>query len=725
MSADRLKPLGLADVNVGSCWQAHDGEWTVTSVTAGDKFADVMVVLENPVHGSRTRCFHDVIDEHFDTLEEQEQKAAETAIANVDVRNVLRREPLALALKRLTKKQRKEYERKVDDLRALAGTPTVGATVKRHRDIAAQQNVTAALPIVAKAWGVSKETVRKAFVAFRDHGDTSPILWSVGARLESEYVVYSRFTAIVVDVIINHVTGLTRDGSVDVGANGRARQGSRVPATILRPRVDAEVLRQQREGTPVTLPSEAKQQQILSEMMHIYGVAGNSAMKFVATSLARPAGRPQPRPQLLPGEQVEVDSTRLDVRLRDPVTGEVHESCELLAMVDRASRSLLALVVVPGAATAADVAALLFAAMSPKSSTRRLTSEERSRYDWITQDDVDLWGETVYRPEQGCVDFYGLPYLFIQEIIADHGKIFTSCLVRTILQQMRISLALTRTYSPWDKPFIERFFGYLKTSLLAYLAGFTGGSVADRGGNLPVEHTPREVQELLLGFAAAIHQNHTIRGFRMPGMGDQDLTPNQALRAAAAQGALQVPAYDRNLVFQFLEPTTASIDHTGTVTIRGNKFKSEATQARIRKEPPTPRGWDFYRNRNDIRAVWLVDPELPYPLLVGNVDLADAPRPLTETMLNQVRKSVAGTGLTGKDAHAEVVKMLTAHGALREVPTQQQRDLDRERDDQSTYPLPADDAVDDTEDPVREDSNHDCDYVDDLESDYFNEAGVA
>jgi hypothetical protein len=628
----------------------------------------------------------------------------------------------------MDRRQRAQYHSDLDMFRAALGRETAGDADPRiiaRIEKALEQNVTAALRVIASEWAVSLETVRTAFVPYRDSADDRALLKRAGAAVEYEFTVYPAYTEIVIDQVVGHITGRYKS-HLDMDPKGKPYTQSRVSATVMQARIDKVVRAGVTAGEQVALPSPTRQHAITKSVMRKYGLLGTQPMKYVLSGLGRPPGGRRSARQLMPGEQVEVDSTRLDLRLCDPRTGEVTQGAELLAMVDRATRSLLAVLFVVGHATAAHVAILFFMALNPKTSPRAVLRNERWDNRFFTHEDVERWAGQTYRDESGHSTLYGLPFLRIQEVISDHGMIFKNGSVEHLLHSLKISLSLARVGSPWDKPIVERFFAYLKVGLLAYMKGFTGGSVQDRGGNLPAVVTAAEVNEVLLAFGAAIHQRHVVRGLKMPGV-KQDLTPNQALAVAAASGGLVLPDYDPLLPFQVLEVKRAAIGTAGIVNVGTYKYCSPETKERVGVEPPHSKGWDFYINPNDRRHIWLVDPATGTPIPVDNVHFGDAPRPVTDRLYKAAQTMSREKGLTGNAMRDATVEMLLDHGiAVDGSVSVHQQALDEHRSqttDHGRERPAAPPVLDDTEDPEGDDL-YDAPDLDD-ETYFDDEAGIA
>ncbi|WP_019500864.1 Mu transposase C-terminal domain-containing protein [Pseudanabaena sp. PCC 6802] len=71
---------------------------------------------------------------------------------------------------------------------------------------------------------------------------------------------------------------------------------------------------------------------------------------------------------------------------------------------------------------------------------------------------------------------WGVP----EAIKTDNGKDYTSRHITRVLDDLRIERDLCAPFSPWQKPYVERFFRTFSSGLLELLPGYTGHNVADR-----------------------------------------------------------------------------------------------------------------------------------------------------------------------------------------------------------------------------------------------------
>jgi transposase InsO family protein len=176
-----------------------------------------------------------------------------------------------------------------------------------------------------------------------------------------------------------------------------------------------------------------------------------------------------------PGEYVLIDTTRLDVYAMEPVTCRWVQ-VELTVAMDLYTRCITGLRLTPVSTKAADVAAVLYETVRPR--TRGTGGEERA----ILPHHGVL--NTVVVDARRLVDAEGdylLPSVAAETLVFDHGKIYLSNHVQAVCDRLGMSLQPARPYTPTDKAPIERWFRTLREGVLAALPGYKGADVHSRG----------------------------------------------------------------------------------------------------------------------------------------------------------------------------------------------------------------------------------------------------
>ncbi|MGI5380600.1 hypothetical protein ACQEV2_41635 [Streptomyces sp. CA-251387] len=192
-----------------------------------------------------------------------------------------------------------------------------------------------------------------------------------------------------------------------------------------------------------------------------------------------------------PGEQVQIDTTSLDVLALDE-TGRV-VSLELTAAIDVVSRSVLAAVIRPkssgtktgstsrrhgGRATKA-VDALLLAEMCTPQPMRPHWSLEAAAKG------SDLPYAQLVEADERMEGAAARPVIIPEMIVMDNGKVFAGRAFMDACAQLGISVRPACANSPTHKAIIERTFGSFKTGFSQFLTGYTGKDLTHRASTSP------------------------------------------------------------------------------------------------------------------------------------------------------------------------------------------------------------------------------------------------
>ena len=332
----------------------------------------------------------------------------------------------AVVLAALTVKQRREAERKVEELRPLLkAAPDDGRSLRQR------------VADRASELGVSVRTLERRLARFEDRGPAG----LVDERLlkETRRAVDPAWDEACRQVLSSFVTESTPTRRTVIARTNRAfleaHPGGRVPSTRVAYRRVNELAR----GRYIF--GDAKQRRSVDE---------------------RPAGPMGRLRATRPGEFFVLDSYRLDVFALEPVTHR-WVNTELTVAMDIYDRTVKGLRLRPVAAKSADVASVLFQAMRPQ-----------------------RWG---YLPDAPEGPYAGIPEtLYVGEtciapdtIVIDHGKIYMSEHTASVCRRLGISIQPALTYKPTDKAVLERFFRTARQSLLDKLAGYKGPDIASRG----------------------------------------------------------------------------------------------------------------------------------------------------------------------------------------------------------------------------------------------------
>ncbi|WP_433282870.1 Mu transposase C-terminal domain-containing protein [Pseudonocardia xinjiangensis] len=272
-----------------------------------------------------------------------------------------------------------------------------------------------------------------------------------------------------------------------------------------------------RYSDEVRLPSKATFNRLvfrLSAGRHTFGAA--TARRSAAN---RPGGAFTASWAARPGQQVQIDSTALDVMavFDDGQARRV----ELIAAVDVATRTICAAILRPVGTKAIDAVLLLARMLVPEpmrpgwADTLRMSV---SRLPHRSLADLDS------RMEQAAAK----PAVLPETIVCDRGKIYLSETFRRSCEFLGISLQPTRPHTPTDKAIVERTFGSINTLFCQHVAGYTGRAVSHRGADVQAEAawSLAQLQDLLDEWIVAGWQTRPHDGLVGPDTG-RTLSPNE------------------------------------------------------------------------------------------------------------------------------------------------------------------------------------------------------
>jgi transposase InsO family protein len=192
----------------------------------------------------------------------------------------------------------------------------------------------------------------------------------------------------------------------------------------------------------------------------------------------RPAGAFTPTFACRPGEQVQIDSTPIDVMVL--LDNGLPARADLTIAVDVATRTICAGVLRPVGTKAVDAALLLAKMLVPEpmrpgwANALRLSASRMPRARLV---DVDTrMREAAARP-----------VIIPDQIVIDHGRVFVSETFERACERLGISVQPARKDTPTDKGVVEATNAAVKTLFAQHVAGYTGGNPALRGRDVAGE----------------------------------------------------------------------------------------------------------------------------------------------------------------------------------------------------------------------------------------------
>ena len=234
-----------------------------------------------------------------------------------------------------------------------------------------------------------------------------------------------------------------------------------------------------------------------------------------------------------PGEQVQVDSTPIDVMVL--LESGMTARADLTIAVDVATRTICAAVLRPVGTKAVDAALLLAKMLVPEPMRRGWAAALRmsaSRLPHARLLDIDA------RLEMAAAK----PVIVPDTIVIDGGKVFVSDTFIRACARLGVSVQDCRPGTPTDKGIVEATFDAANTLFCQHVAGYTGSNAQLRGDRVNAEAawTVPDLQDLLDEWLL-VWQQRPHDALRDPYFPRRAMSPNDKYAAlVAAAGYLPV-----------------------------------------------------------------------------------------------------------------------------------------------------------------------------------------
>lgn len=432
-------------------------------------------------------------------------------------------------------------------------------------------------------------------------------------------------------------------------------------------------------GRAFPVPGDRRLIHILDELSAGKYLDGDAVNRWSAASAPdRVFGS---HPAILPGQQMQADSTILDIWLIFP-DGSIQRP-DVAFLSDVATRSVTAFALslhICGA----DLAFMIAQTMTPRP---HYDLPEELKNDWeVRRRDlpwVQMFDPAVREQLDGKV-----PLIRPRLIVTDNGRNYTSRAVEAACRQLGITIVRTSPYAGTDKGIIERLHGAIKTMLLSKLPGFTGGSVSSSGDEKPKKDSLLTVAEfawLLDRWIVHCWQNTPTEGLRDPRVGGgQPLSPN-------AQYAAMFPYVG------FIPRPLSRNDYIGLTPSCRRKIHSDGIQVEYRMYDAPELGglrrrtsgtaldglWEVHYLPADPQVIWVYDPETrTYIACEWKEDRLD--KPFSREVRDLASKIVESGGVEPKFT-AEATSLSFIEACLQDLRKQRRRqakqDLAREVQD--------------------------------------------
>lgn len=241
----------------------------------------------------------------------------------------------------------------------------------------------------------------------------------------------------------------------------------------------------------------------------------------------RPDGPFTPTFAARPGEQVQIDSTPIDVMVLLETGLPVR--ADLTIAVDVATRTVCAAVLRPVGTKAVDAALLLARMLVPEpmrpgwSGALRMSA---SRLPHARLVDVDA------RMELAAAK----PVIVPDTIVIDGGKVFVSDTFTRACARLGVSVQNCRPGTPTDKGIVEATFDAINTLFCQHMAAYTGSNTQLRGERVDAQAawTVPDLQDLLDEWLLAGWQQRPHDALRDPYFPRRAISPNDKYAALVA-----------------------------------------------------------------------------------------------------------------------------------------------------------------------------------------------
>jgi transposase InsO family protein len=226
-----------------------------------------------------------------------------------------------------------------------------------------------------------------------------------------------------------------------------------------------------------------------------------------------------------PGEQVQIDSTPIDVLVL--LDTSVPARADLTIAVDVATRTICAAVLRPVGTKAVDAALLLARMVVPEPMRPGWPAALRmsaSRLPHARLVDIDARMELAA----------ARPVIVPDTIVIDGGKVFISEVFTRACERLGVSIQRGRPRTPTDKAIVEATFSSINSLFCQHVASYTGSNPTLRGADATGAWTVPELQDLLDEWLLAGWQARPHDALRDPLAPRRVLSPNEMYAALAA-----------------------------------------------------------------------------------------------------------------------------------------------------------------------------------------------
>ncbi|NRH32739.1 hypothetical protein FEZ59_13900 [Rhodococcus sp. MS13] len=252
------------------------------------------------------------------------------------------------------------------------------------------------------------------------------------------------------------------------------------------------------------------------------------------------------------GEYVILDTTRLDVYAMEKVTYR-WVNTELTVAIDLYGRIVCGLRLAPISTRSIDVASVLYEVICPRSES------DPKVMPYIG------FPESLLVPTSSEPDPPGAASIPIECVVIDHGRVYMSQHVRSVLERFGISIQPVRLYQGSDKGPLERWFRTLREGLLEHLDGYKGPDVYSRGKDAEVGafYFVDELEQIIRNWIRTVYHRRPHKGLVLPSAPRLELSPEMMYEIAiSTTGFRRIPT-SPDAVYDLLPISWRKIHHYG------------------------------------------------------------------------------------------------------------------------------------------------------------------
>ena len=319
-------------------------------------------------------------------------------------------------------------------------------------------------------------------------------------------------------------------------------------------------------------------------------------------SVNRPDRPFTPVTALRPGEDVPIDTNKLDIMCR--YADGVIRRAELTLAVDVATRTIAAGIIAP-TTKAVDAAAVLARMLVPEPMRPGWAESLHHAHSVIPH-------ERLLGVDERFANAAAKPVIIPETINCDRGRVYLSETFLRACTTLGISVQPARPYTGSDKAIVERTFESINTLFCQHVAGCTGRDTTRRGPDVADEAiwTVAQLQELFDEWVVACWQNRPHEGLSHTWGEGRDLSPNEMYAACVGiSGYVPLPLSGDDYI-ELLPAAFRTVNDYG-LTIDNRTYDCKALNPYRRLDSGLPGGngkrWEVHYDPYDITVVWLRD----------------------------------------------------------------------------------------------------------------------